>query len=357
MSHLRLLATAFVAALLAAAVPAVAQQSAPTPAPMQAEDYKSPFADPGWQGPANTLGGRSDADIWRQVYDGTAGYVSIPDKRAAVMIQTQGSEWRARRNGPLSVYGAWAMAGMVGLLALFFLVRGRIRIEGPRTGRRILRFKLIERVGHWLTAGSFIVLALTGLNLLYGKHWLMPLIGQDAFAALSAAGKLAHNWIAWLFMAGLLLIFVLWVRDNIWDRYDWRWIRQGGGLFRKGIHPPAGKFNFGQKVMFWAVILGGTAVSVTGLNLLFPFTLTDLSGLQTMQLLHAVAALVLTVIILAHIYIGSIGMEGAFDAMSSGMVDEAWAREHHSAWVAERRGERPPSARAGSGGLGPQAAE
>lgn len=341
MRSLNIVALALVAVLVTGAASA---QQAPVPGPQQT--YKSPFADPDWQAPANTLGGKSDGEIWRQVRQGMQGTVSIPDKRAGIMIEDDGSVWRAWRNGPISTYGAWAMAAMIGVLALFFLVRGRIRIDSGPSGRRILRFKLIERVGHWLTAGSFILLGLTGLNVLYGKHWLMPVVGQDAFAAITQIGKLIHNWVAWAFMLGLVMIFVMWARDNLWDRYDWTWIRHGGGLFGKGDHPPAGKFNFGQKLIFWAVILGGAAVSLTGLNLLFPFTFTDMQGLQLAQLAHAGTALLLTVIILAHIYIGSIGMEGAFDAMGSGMVDENWAREHHAAWVEQQYG-TPPKAPSG----------
>lgn len=324
-------------------------------APAAAQDYQSPFAEKAWQQPSNTLGGKSDGEVWRGIREGRPGNVTIPDKRAGVMIQSQGWEWRNWRNGLLSTYGLWGLVGMVGLLALFFLVRGRIRIDAGPSGRRILRFTLIERIGHWLTAGSFILLGLTGLNLLYGKHWLLPLIGKDAFATTAEIGKFVHNWTSWLFMAGLAMIFVMWVRDNLWDRYDWGWLIRGGGLLRKGSHPPAGKFNFGQKLIFWAVILGGVAVSVTGLGLLFPFTYTTLQDLQLLQIAHASTALALTVIILAHIYIGSIGMEGAFDAMASGMVDENWAREHHAAWVDQRHG-RPPS-RTPTPGLDKQPAE
>ncbi len=344
-----------IAAVLLAFTPAAAQQ----PAAQSPQSYKSPFADPSWEGPANTLGGKSDAEVWHQMRSGIQGNVSIPDKRAGILIQDQGSVWRAWRNGPISTYGAWAMLGMVGLLTVFYLARGRIRIDAGPSGRRILRFKLLERIGHWLTAGSFILLGLTGLNVLYGKYWLMPLIGRDAFAAITSAGKLVHNWVAWVFMLGLVMIFFMWARNNLWDRYDWNWIRHAGGLFSKHSHPPAAKFNFGQKLIFWAVILGGGAVSATGLNLLFPFTfgaMGDMQGLQLAQLTHAGTALALTIIILAHIYIGSVGMEGAFDAMSSGMVDENWAREHHSAWIDQQFGVPPPPKPAGPA-AGPAPAE
>lgn len=304
-------------------------------------------APPAWaqslDAPPNAAGASSDSEIWRSIRLGEPGLVTIPDKKAGVMIQSEGEIWRARRNGPLSNYGIWGMAGMLGVLAAFFAVRGRIRIDSGPAERKILRFKFIERFAHWLTAGSFIILGVTGLNVLYGRYFLKDAMGPEAFAAMTAWGKLAHNWVAWAFMAGLALILVLWVRDNIWDRYDWNWIRKGGGLFKRGVHPPAHKFNFGQKMIFWAVILGGLAVSLTGLALLFPFYGTDLGDLQLAHLAHAASALALTAIILAHIYIGTLGMEGAYTAMTSGMVDENWAREHHSAWVEERWGPQVPT--------------
>lgn len=288
--------------------------------------------------PGNTLGNRSDSEFWRGIRSGQTGSVSTPDERAGVLIQSEGDNWRARRNGPVSTYGAWLMLTAVVLVAAFFAVRGRIRIDGGWSGRTILRFTLLERFGHWLTAISFLILALTGLNILYGRYVFLPLIGPEAFAAVTLAGKYAHHYVAFAFMAGLLLIFVLWVRQNLPDRYDLGWVAKGGGLLRRGVHPPAGKFNFGQKIVFWGVALGGVAVSLTGINLMFPFTFTDLAGLQTAQLAHSIAAIVLTALIIGHIYIGTLGMEGAVDAMLSGRVDINWAREHHSAWVEETRG-------------------
>ncbi|MCH7956492.1 MAG: formate dehydrogenase subunit gamma [Proteobacteria bacterium] len=315
--------------------------------------------------PGSSLGSTSDSDLWRTLRRGFQGTVSFTDKQKGVAIQSEGDNWRAVRNGPLSVYGGWLMLATIVILAVFFAVRGRIRVEAGLSGRTVERFNTLERFTHWLTASSFIVLALTGLNVLYGKYVLMPIIGQDTFAALTYLGKLAHNYIAFAFMIGLVLMVILWVKDNLPSREDLTWIAKGGGMFAKGVHPPAKKFNFGQKAIFWVVVLGGTSLAYTGLSLMFffdlkvfsasfallnlfgfdlPTQLTVLQESQLAQLWHAVLALIVTAVIIAHIYIGSLGMEGAFDAVSTGQVDENWAREHHSLWIADVKGEAPPSA-------------
>jgi formate dehydrogenase subunit gamma len=347
---------------------ALAQTGQPTPQP------ESPT---GGEVPGQSLGSASDSDLWRAVREGVQGSVSIPDSSAGVLIQSEGDNWRAVRNGPLTVAGGWIILGFVGLVALFFLLRGRIKIEAGASGRTIERFNNVERFTHWLTATTFIVLALTGLNILYGKHLLLPLLGPSIFASLTLAGKYAHNYLAFPFMLGVVLMFVLWVRHNLPNRYDMAWIAQGGGLFAKGVHPPSKKFNAGQKLIFWSVILGGLALSLSGLALLFPFTfawwdatfsilsaigvnlptgLTAMEEMQLSQLWHGLVALIMIGIIIAHIYIGSLGMEGAFAAMGSGQVDENWAREHHNVWVAEIKGEPLPDIDSHGGGR-PQPAE
>jgi formate dehydrogenase subunit gamma len=307
------------------------------------------------QVPGDTLGGASDTDVWRAIRQGDRGTVSIPNQQAGVLIQSEGDNWRAIRNGPLSTYGVWLLLGMIALLAVFFMIRGRIRIEAGPSGHLIERFNGVERFAHWLTATTFVILALTGLNMLYGRYTLLPLIGPDAFAVLLLGGKYAHNYLAFGFMLGLVLMFVLWVWSNIPNHYDIIWLLKGGGIFKRGVHPPSKKFNAGQKIIFWLVILGGASLSLSGVMLLFPFQfsmfgetfvwinwafgtdypteLTVMQEMQLAQLWHAIVGLVLTAVILAHIYIGSIGMEGAFDAMGTGMVDENWAREHHNLWV------------------------
>lgn len=310
----------------------------------------------GGQVPGQTLGGTSDAEFWRAIRGGERGIVTDSDNMAGQLIQSGGETWLSIRNGPLSTWGSWALIGIVIVLALFFLLRGRIRIEQGWAGRTIIRFGFIERMGHWLLAGSFIVLAITGLNVLYGRYVLLPVLGPDLFSTLTQWGKFAHNYISFAFMTGLVLVFVMWVANNLPNRYDVIWLLKAGGMLSRHSHPPAKKFNAGQKILFWLVILGGLSISLSGIALLFPFhthffldtfeilnrwgaslptQLTLLEEMQLAQLWHSIAAVFLTVIIIGHIYIGTLGMEGAFDAMGSGEVDVNWAKEHHSVWLEE----------------------
>lgn len=308
--------------------------------------------------PGNTLGTTGDADQWRAIRGGLQGSVSIPDKKSGVLIQSDGENWRSIRNGPLMTYGSWILLGTIILLALFYLIRGRIRLEKGPSGILIERFGGLERFVHWMTAVSFILLALTGINILWGRHVLLPVIGPEAFSAMTLGGKYAHNFLAFPFMLGVLLMFVLWVGQNIPNRHDLVWFGKGGGMFSKHSHPPARKFNGGQKIIFWAVVLGGLSLSISGIALMFPFefalwektfaflnifgagfpeTVSPIMEMQLSSLWHSILALVMIAIILAHIYIGTLGMEGAFAAMGSGYVDENWAREHHNIWVEEIR--------------------
>ena len=308
--------------------------------------------------PGQALGINSDADLWRFVRTGNAGSVSMKNELGAVMIQSEGDNWRAVRNGPLSTIGAFGLFIMLFLLTMFYMVRGKIRIEKGPSGKTILRFGSIDRFAHWLMAGSFVVLGLTGLNLLYGRYLVLPIVGPEVFSAITTGGKYAHNYLAFAFMAGLGLSFLLWVRHNIPSKIDLQWLRMGGGILKKGVHPPAKKFNAGQKIIFWVTMVGGLSVSLSGIALMFPFQTTmfadtfaifnavglnlptDLTPIQEQQynqIWHGIVSLVLMIIIVAHIYIGSVGMEGAIDAMNTGEVDLNWAKEHHNLWVEEEQ--------------------
>ena len=306
-----------------------------------------------------TLGG--DASLWREIRRGEQGYVSIPDQQAAVLVQSGGESWRLFRNGPYKTWSGYLLLGSVALISLFFALRGRVGIEDGRSGYEVERFNGFERFVHWLTAISFIVLALTGLNLMFGRYLLMPILGKDAFAGLAMAGKLAHVYLGFAFMAGIALMFLTWVRYNIPSRMDFTWFARGGGLLG-GRHPSSGKFNAGQKLIFWLTVLGGLSLSLSGLQLIFPFTfsffgktfaflnlfglglpadLTPIAEQQLAAVWHGAIAVLMIAVIIGHIYIGSIGMEGAFEAMGTGHVDLNWARTHHDLWVEdlERKGE------------------
>jgi formate dehydrogenase subunit gamma len=267
------------------------------------------------------------------------GLISIPDTKESVLIQPAGREWRFFHEVVLRWIGAIAVIGMIALLAVFYLLRGTIRIAAGRSGRKLLRFDVFERAVHWMTAVSFIILGLSGLNITYGKVLLLPLIGASAFSDVSVVLKYAHNYLSFPFTIGLVCIFFLWVRDNIPDRLDIQWLKQGGGIVGDK-HPPARRFNAGQKGVFWLVILAGVIMAISGYVLMFPFYGTGIANMQSAQIFHAVVAILFIAAMLAHIYIGTLGMEGAFDAMGSGEVDVNWAKEHHKLWVEEEMGGR-----------------
>jgi formate dehydrogenase subunit gamma len=263
------------------------------------------------------------------------GRVDIPDKNESVLIQPAGRAWEYFHEVLLHRGSAIVILGTIALLALTYFILGKIRIAEGRSGKRILRFEAFERFSHWLTAVSFVILGLTGLNITFGKSLLLPLIGPDAFASVSQAAKYVHNFVSFSFVAGLILIMVIFFRDNLFERVDLEWIKQGGGFIRNK-HAPAGRFNFGEKLVYWLSVAGGIAVSLSGFLLLFPFYGADIAEMQLAQVVHAVVAVLFIALILAHIYIGTLGMEGAFEAMGTGEVDLNWAKEHHDLWLAQQ---------------------
>jgi formate dehydrogenase subunit gamma len=280
------------------------------------------------------------------------GLGTIPDTKSYVIEQPMGREWRRFHEVWLHWIGAIAVLGMLVLLTIFYLVRGRVRIESGRSGINIVRFSAFERFVHWMTATCFVILALSGLNLTFGKDILLPLMGPGAFSAWSLAAKYAHNFISFPFVLGVILIFFMWLGGNIPNKVDVAWFKRGGGMVGRD-QPPAYRFNGGQKGVYWIVVLGGTAVAVSGYVLMFPFYGTTIADMQLAQVVHGVIAVLFIAAILAHIYIGTIGMEGAFEAMGKGTVDLKWAEEHHSLWLEEENArigpgdlQQRPSARA-----------
>jgi formate dehydrogenase subunit gamma len=267
-----------------------------------------------------------------QKLDQVTGRVSIPDARAGVLIQPQGRTFREAQTEWMPTIAAVAIFGMLAIVVAFYLLKGRIRLRHGFSGLTIVRFGGIERFAHWLTASSFLILAFTGLNTAFGRSLLLPLMSERAFASMTETLKVVHNYTGFAFIAGVVLVTVLWIKDNFLSRADIEWIKEFGGLFN-GKHVPADKFNFGQKVMFWSVVLLGGALAVTGLQLLFPFRWMAIDGMQWALAIHALFGVLFFASIIAHIYIGTLGMEGAFDAMGSGRVDVNWAKEHHALWA------------------------
>ena len=277
-----------------------------------------------------------------QEMDRIQGRVSIPDQRSSVLVQPAGREWREFRNVTLRWIGGVAMLGMLATLVIFYLTRGMVRLASGRSGRTIVRFNTLERFVHWMTATCFVILAISGLNITFGRPLLLPLIGFDAFSEWSQWAKFAHNYLSFPFTIGVVLIFLMWIGGNIPNKLDLEWIKRGGGLIGHD-HPPARRFNAGQKGIYWIVVIGGGLVAATGYQLMFPFYLTGIEGMQIAQIVHSIVAVLFIAAMLAHIYIGTIGMEGAFEAMGSGEVDVNWAREHHSLWLDQQSARSGPN--------------
>jgi formate dehydrogenase subunit gamma len=271
----------------------------------------------------------------------------------------------------LSSYGPWVLGGTVALLAIFFLLRRRIRVEKGWAGFNIARFSVLERLAHWLLAIAFIVLAVTGLAIQYGSAVLVPLLGPRSFAEVLRVSKALHGVAAIAFMPGLLLGFVLWTRHSLPHWRDAIWLLKGGGMIVRGWHAPAWRFNAGQKVLFWLVMAGGVLLSVSGTVLLFPsqaglfakmLILLDAAGLQLPTELtpaeerqyaaawHSAVALGLICVVVVHIYIRSVGIQGAFSAMHTGQVDANWAEQHHSLWAARELKRMDEAATPSAGG-------
>ena len=269
-----------------------------------------------------------------QELDRISGRCTLPDQKACTIEQPAGRDWRHFHEVTLRWIGAISIVGILAALLFFYLWRGMIRIESGRSGRTLVRFNAVERFVHWLTATCFIILAFSGLNVTFGKPLLLPLIGPEAFTAWSQWAKYAHNYLSFPFTLGVFLIFLMWIAGNIPNRVDLEWLKRGGG-FVGHDKPPAYRFNAGQKMIYWIVVLGGSAVAVSGYVLMFPFYGTDIASMQAAQIAHGVVAMLFVAAMIGHIYIGTIGMEGAFEAMGEGTVDVNWAKEHHGLWLKE----------------------
>jgi formate dehydrogenase subunit gamma len=292
---------------------------------------KGSTAVPGWNNPP----------AWGSVSQ-SPQYASVPGREYNVLIQGAGREWRVFRNGPLTQAGGWLLVLALASLTVFYLIVGPIKLHAQPTGRLIERFNAVERAAHWTTAITFVVLALTGLIMFFGKHIILPWLGYAGFSWLTQLSKNLHNFIGPLFMFAILVTFLLYVKDNWINGEDFKWLSNIGGVF-KGTEYPSGRFNMIEKLWFWGgLALLGVVMSVTGLILDFPNWNQTREAMQVANMVHVVAAVLFIAGSFLHIYVGTIGMVGAYRAMRDGYVDEAWAKEHHAYWYEEvKEGRRP----------------
>jgi formate dehydrogenase subunit gamma len=316
---------------------ATAPAAGATPPPVPAAGST---AVPGWNNPP----------VWDSASE-RPQYASVPGVDTNRLIQGAGREWRALRNGPITLYGGWLLVIVLAAIAVFYLIKGKIRLHGQPTGRLIERFNAVERASHWTMAISFVFLALTGIVILFGKYIILPWLGYSAFSWLTILSKNVHNFVGPLFIFSLLVSFLIFVKDNLVQGRDIKWLLTLGGMFgKKGEEVPSGRFNGGEKAWFWGgMVLLGTIVSATGLILDFPNWQQGRELMQQANVIHAIAALLFMAGSFAHIYLGTIGMEGAYRGMREGYVDEEWAREHHALWYEEvKQGKRPEKIVAGT---------
>ena len=287
----------------------------------------------------------NNTPVWQNARGAVAGYTSIPGPEAGVLIQDGGQEWRALRNGTFSVIGGWALVAMMLLIGSFYAWKGTIQLHEAPTGRLIERFTLLERMSHWATAISFVVLAISGLILAFGKTLLIPVIGFWLFSWIAILAKNLHNFLGPLFIVSCVITFVMFVRDNFPKAVDFKWIVNFGGLI-SGKHVPSEKFNAGEKIWFWGGLMTlGIVVGASGLVLNFPNFGQTRALMQLANLVHLTGAVLFMLGALGHIYMGTLGMAGALSAMKTGQVDEAWAKEHHEIWYDEVKAGKTPVTR------------
>lgn len=300
--------------------------------------------------PGGTRADQSGSEIWRQVRQGQPFNLSGSTSGTPVLVQSEGAAWRALRNGPISTYGGWLLVLALAGVGLFFLVRGRVRLS-RRSGRTLPRFTHAERAAHWFVAATFILLAVSGLVILFGRYVLQPVIGVGGFATVASAALQGHNLFGPLFAVGVVVMFVLYLKDN-WPRAaDVAWVLKGG-MFFKG-HVSSWKFNFGEKTWFWISSLGGFALAGSGLLLDFPWLAQKVQQLQLAHIVHVIAAVVVIAASFGHMYLGTIGVEGALEGMTTGKVDETWALEHHDLWAKEAIAAEAEKTKAGPPALAP----
>ncbi|UCB54230.1 MAG: formate dehydrogenase subunit gamma [Thiotrichales bacterium] len=275
-------------------------------------------------------------NLWndvRQRNGRTQGLTQVQGVDSGVLINKAGEDWRRFRIEQLVPYGAWFMGGIFGAIVVYYLLKGTQMMPGGSTGVRIPRTSLNQRTAHWFTAGVFWLLAVTGLILLYGRFVLIPILGPEGFAATASACKEMHNLFGPLFVLAVVAMFVLFIKGNMFNFGDLKWFAKGGGMF--GGHVSAGKFNAGEKTWFWLVMIFGTALCVSGLILVVAALGFGRETLSLSHMVHGISAVLLIAVSFGHIYLGTIGVEGTLDSMTTGSVDAAWAKAHHDQWYAE----------------------
>ena len=338
--------TAAVPSASAPAAAAVTPQVAPKGPPAGYVAPAEPKPDESNAVRAKTQPG-NNAPFWRAVRESgnSQGISNLPGNEMGTLIQSfvqypgssytsAGEAWRQVRNRWIIPYGGALLLIVVGAIGIFYWRKGALGGHEVNTGRVIERFTPFERSAHWANAIAFVLLAVSGVIMVFGKYFLLPVLGLTLFGWLSYALKNVHNFVGPLFAVSLLVVFFTFLRDNLPSKGDWTWLRRGGGMLG-GEEVPSHRFNAGEKLVFWGGVFAlGLVVIGSGLvlDLLVPGWGDTRGQMQVAHMVHAVAAVLMVAMFLGHIYIGTVGMKGAFSAMRTGYVDEAWAKAHHEWW-------------------------
>jgi len=356
-------ATGWLVLAFAFSTPALAQQ-----APAAAPAGPAPAEDPvKVQQQRATAQPGNNAPVWREVRSGQPNYTSIPGREVGVLVQPQarfpgqenmttaGEAWRKFRNGPITFIGGCLVLLAVAALAAIYFTLGPIKTHDKPAGKQILRFTLVERWAHWIMGISFVVLGISGLIMLFGKHVLLPVFGYTLFAWLTSLCKNLHNFVAPLFVVSLPVFIVIYIKDNLYEKGDLKWLLNAYKMFL-GQHMPSGKFNAGEKAWFWGgVVFLSITLCISGAVLLFPNFEQLRATMQQAHVVHAIAGVLVICISFGHMYLGSVGMEGSYRNMRDGVTDETWAREHHENWYKDvKSGKVPGDAAAAKPGAAPQ---
>ena len=281
------------------------------------------------------------AEFWRTIRQGHSGYSAVQGRESNVLIQNGGQNWRQIRTGPITVIGGWVIVGVIAVLLMFYVVRGPVKVENGRAGKLVPRWSLSERVLHWYTAILFIILAITGLSFLFGRSVLIPLLGAKGFSLWASFAYSAHNYLGPAFTIGVLVMIIVWFKNNLPEACDWQWFLQGGGMI-KGKHPSAGKANAGEKLfVYWiGLLVIGIAACVSGLILDFPLFEQTRKTMQLANMVHGITSIIWITLMCGHTYLGSAGIQGAFEGMKTGSVDANWAKQHHDVWYENLKDEK-----------------
>ena len=276
------------------------------------------------------------ADFWREVRRGTLGTTTVSGQERGILIQNSGQNWRRIRNGLIATISPWILAGVFFVIALFFVAVGKDKLEEAPDGQTLQRFSAAERWLHWITALLFIVMAITGLSMLFGRAVLIPVFGLAGFSGYMGVAMRIHNYAGPIFLAGVLIEILAWIRFNIPTKKDIIWFKNLGGMVGKGPRPHSGKINGGEKAWFWVLVVAGLGMGATGLILDFPNFGQSRLLMQVAHVIHASLAVLFIAASFGHIYIGTIGAEGTFEGMWRGRVSTSWASQHADLWYAEK---------------------